>query len=197
MENFDITITELEFKYLANDIKMKEFNKFATELNPEQRVEVSSWDIYYKSTGLALPFEFMRYRQGPKPELTIKIKANEKNNNARTEIDIPLNPGIPDQEVEHIVSSFCEQFGFKEEFRIFKFCSIFFYEKTDMVYYVTFNEEMKELDRFIEVEARKDRKFDSAEQAWALVHELEQKLSVFGITPKNRMKKSQWELNKR
>lgn len=197
MEKFDITTTELEYKYLANSVKMSDFNAFALSLNPEKRIEVSSWDIYFKSSNPSLPFEFMRYRQGPRPELTIKIKTNENNNNARTEIDVPLNPNIPEKEVEHIVASFCQQFGFKEEFRIYKFCSIFYYEKTDMVYYITFNEEMHEQDRFIEIEARKDRPFEKAEDAWKLVHELEQKFSIFGITPQHRMRRSQWEMNKK
>jgi hypothetical protein len=84
-----------------------------------------------------------------------------------------------------------------ENFRIFKYCSIFFYEKIDTVYYVTYNEEMKETGRFLEIERRKDVPCESEAEAWELVKGFEQKFAIFGITPQHRMKKSQWERNRR
>lgn len=198
MSKFNIKTQELEFKHDASEIKLTKFNEFAKSLNHEKYLEVASWDIYYAPIKESdLDFEFMRLRLGGKPELTIKKKTDPNNNNSRIEIDVPLDPKATAAELEEVASAFCDQFGFVENFRLFKYCSIFFYEKTDLVYYISYNKEMKELGRFVEVEARKDVPQDSEEEAWRLVKELEAKLSIFGITPQTRTKKSQWERNKK
>lgn len=184
---FDIEIEELEFKYSAEEIKLTDFVKFAESHNPERRLEVSSWDVYYSGSGL--PFEFMRFRNGPKPELTIKMKTNEKNNNHRTEIDVPLSLDAP----ERLINKFVNAFGFKENFRIYKYCDIYWYEKLDIVYYVVYDKDMKEIGKRVEIEARKDYPFKTAEEALAVVKEMEQKMAEIGITPQKRMKKSNWE----
>lgn len=196
MENFNIKVREIEFKYDADKagVKLTKFDQFAKTLNPQFRVEVGSWDIYFSPTkDMGLPFEFMRLRMGSKPQLTIKVKTSATNNNDRIEVDLPIDNTTPQEEIEEIGAAFCAQFGFVENFRIFKYCSIYFYEKTDFVYYIVYNEEMKETGRFIEVEARKDVKFDTVEEATEAVKKLEAELSVFGITPQNRTKLSQWE----
>lgn len=195
MPQFDIKTREIEYKYNAQSVKMDKFIEFARSLKPEKELQVASWDIYYahpKST--SLPFDFMRLRMGNTPELTVKIKTTEINNNDRIEIDVPLRP-IPF--LSEIVSAFVKLFGFEENFRIHKYCEIFFFEKADMVYYIAHNENMEETGRYIEIEARKDVEFSSHEEAVALVKEWEQKLSYLGITPQHRIKKSQWEMNKR
>lgn len=197
---FDISVNELELKYDASEVKLSEFNKFSWAEKPEKYIEAHSWDIYFsvdKDATNAFPFEFMRLRLGSKPELTIKIKKTDKNNNSRTEIDVPLDPNISNNELNKIISEYCKQFNFVENFRIFKYCSIFFYKEIDTVYYVTFNEEMKEIGRYLEAERRKDVPCESEDAAWELLREWEQKFSVFGITSRNRMKKSQWEINRR
>lgn len=198
IENFDIITNELEFKYDGSHVTLTNFNKWAESQNPIKKIEVGSWDVYYSITEKNnFGFDFIRLRLGPKPELTIKIKKNDNNNNDRVEIDLPLNPNAPQKEIEHLARKFCEQLGFIENFRIFKFCSIYLYEKTDAVFYISYDKDMKENGRFIEVEARKDVKFDNKEEAVAGIEALEKKLTVFGITSKNRMKLSQWERNRK
>ena len=186
---------ELELKYDASNVKLSKFNEFARSLNPVKEIEVYSWDSYYANPAKNdLNFEFLRYRQGPTPELTIKEKTDDKNNNQRIEIDLPLDPNRCSEED---VAMFCERFNFKLNCKIFKWCSIFFYEKTDMVFYIVYDEEMKEKGRYVEIERRKDVPCNSAEEALAEVKELEKKLEVLGISPQMRMKKSQWELNRK
>ena len=196
METFDIKIQELEYKYRADGISLAKFQIFAEEQGPVKVVYVGSYDTYFSlidknssitTTGL----EFVRYRQGTKPELTIKIKTKEANNNSRVEIDLPLTK----KATKYLVTAFLKWFGFKENFEVYKDCYIYFYEKIDIVYYIVKSEENgKKIAAFIEIEARKDAKFDSEEQAWTLVKEMEQKLSVLGITPANRLRKSMWEM---
>src|SRR3990172_8222187 len=101
-EQFDIETEELEFKYSSEDIKLTDFVKFAESHNPKKRLEVASWDVYYNApTGRS--FEFIRLRGGPGPELTIKKKRNEKNNNRRFELDMRLAPNAPFWEAETFV----------------------------------------------------------------------------------------------
>ena|ERR1700677_3038384 len=199
MEDFDIKVRELELKYSKDDVKLTEFNKFAWDLIPVKYLEVSSWDHYYGYLGKDKDnqVEFIRYRDGVKPELTIKMKTDEKNNNDRVEVDVPLEPNMNHEDRKHFVEEFCKSLNFELNFSRYKYCSIFFYEKVDIVYYITFDPEMKEKGRFLEIEARKDYPFASKEDAWKEVEEMEKKFSVFGITPQHRMKKSQWQLGKK
>lgn len=195
MENFNITIREIEFKYDASDIALTTFEAFAESMAPKERIEVSSWDVYFsqkKSPNPDLP-EFIRLRLGSRPELTTKQKTDDKNNNSRVEIDVPLNPNKTDKELSALVGAHVGVFGFEENFRVYKYCSIYFYEKFDIVYYIVYNQEMKEQGRFIEIEALKEYPFTSEEEALACVKEVEQKMSAIGISPQKRTKKSMWE----
>lgn len=184
---FEISTTELEFKYAIDDLKLSEFVKFAESMNPKKELEVASWDFYY--SGPNLPFEFMRFRNGPSPEITIKIKNNEKNNNSRVEVDLPLNISVK----EWLVSKFVGLFGFKENFRIYKHCQIYWYEKLDIVYYTMFDKNMVEIGRRVEIEARKDYPFPNQTDAIEEIKSMEKKMSAIGISPQKRMKKSNWE----
>lgn len=189
---FNIKTRELEFKYLANDIKLADFKRLCAGLNPERVLEVGSTDIYYSSRNREkhkLNFDFLRFRTGDKPELTLKIKS-ETSNNDRTEVDLPLRPT---EDLNELVESYCQQLGFEENFRIFKSCFIYFFEKTDFVYYVVYNKEMKEVGRFIEVEARKDYPFKTKEEAYLSIKDAEKSLEVLGITAANRTRNSQWD----
>lgn len=197
MDKFDIKTREIEFKYDAKGISLSQFNEVAKSLKPQRFIEVSSWDIYYAPVGeSSFQFEFMRLRFGPNPQLTIKVKTTEKNNNDRIEIDIPLDPGSSQEYLTDVVAAYCKQLNFKENFRIYKWCQIYFYEKTDMVYYIVSDGDMKEKGRFIEVEARKDSPIETLEEAEEVVKKLERQLSALGLTPQNRTKLSQWERNR-
>lgn len=194
MESFDIRTTEIEYKYAADTISLSKFNQFAKSLNPSKYIEVGGWDIYYASKiPNTYPFEFMRLRLGDKPELTVKIKTDDKNNNNRIELNLPLDRTKTNEDLETVIAPYCKLFGFVESFRIFKYCSIYNYEKTDIVHYTVFNEEMKELGRFLEIEVLQNSDVKSEAEAWELLKDLEQKLSIFGISPQNRSKKSQFE----
>lgn len=187
-EEFNIELTELEFKYSADDIKLSDFTAFAESMIPERRLEVASWDYYY-SAPANLPFEFMRFRNGPSPELTIKMKTEGKNNNNRFELDLPLSTKVADW----MIKKFVDLLGFKENFRVYKYCDIYWFQNLDIVYYIIYDVNMKELGRRIEIEARKDYPFKSSEEALQEVKGMEMTMAAIGITPQKRMKKSMWE----
>jgi len=184
---------EVEFKYDASDVSLAEFNTFSRSLNPVKVIEAYSWDHYYAATDPNAKVEFLRFRKSTFPQLTLKVKLDEKNNNQRIEVDLPLDGRMSDLELQEYVDLFCEQMGFKLNFSIFKYCSIFFYEKYDTVHYTVFNENMKETGRFMEIEARKDYPFQSLEEANQVVREVEQSLSPLGISPQKRQRLSMWE----
>ena len=186
--DFNIETTELEFKYDGSDIKLSKFVEFANSLNPTKRVEGTGWDYYYSGDGQN--FEFIRFRQGGLSELTIKIKNSEKNNNDRFELDLPLSMSVSQWMVEKFVSLL----GFKENFRVYKYFDIYWFEKVDIVYYTIYNKEMVEIGRRVEIEARKDYPFKTAEEGMIEVKAMEQAMSEIGITPQKRLKKSMWEM---
>lgn len=191
--NFDIRKHEIELKYNAKDVTIQAFQKFCEELKPLDYNNVSSWDTYYSGDVEGVDFDFVRHRQDNPPQLTVKEKLNENNNNQRIEVDLLLDNSTNEEDVQR----FCERLGFTFNFKLFKSCYIYWYDKVDLVYYIAYDEEMREKGRFIEIEARKDRSFESAEEAWELVREWEKKLTKFGITPNHRIHKSQWEMNRR
>ena len=190
-EKFDSEIRELELKYKADEISLLDFKQLCESLSPVSHLEVAGWDTYY--SGLGQKFEFLRHRQGDKQELTVKIKTNEKNNNDRVEVDLPLIKNADPK----IVAKFAESLGFLENFRIYKYCYIYFYEKVDLVYYITYNKSMKEVGRYIEIESRKDVEKENEQEAWKTVKEFEQTLGALGLTAANRMKRSLWEIYKK
>jgi hypothetical protein len=87
--------------------------------------------------------------------------------------------------------------GYKKNFSIFKTCKIAFLEKAVLVYYVVYDENLNEKKRFIEVEAKETYNWSSEEEAWATVVEYENMLAPLGISAKNRLKKSLFELFKK
>jgi len=186
MENFK----ELEFKFKADDVKLQEFTKFVSQYNPDVRKDVSSWDYYY--TNETNQEEFIRYRESDKPELTIKRKVNNNNNWERVEVDLPLDSERIDKQT---VDAWVALEGYKQNFSIYKTCFIFWVGNINTVYYIVYNENMKEVGRFIEVEVNKDAVPKlGVDKAFAELKEFEQGLATLGLSPQNRLKRSLFEM---
>lgn len=176
---------EIETKYSADDIDMKDFVDIVDALHPEW-IMVSSYDDYFTND----KDEFIRYRyHDTMGELTIKRKTNDANNLNRIEVNLPTN-GKSSATVEAFVSLL----GYKLNFSIFKTCKIGLLNKAVLVYYVVYDRNLNELRRFIEVEAREDFNWASEQDAWDEVLKYEAMLAPLGITSKNRLKKSLFEL---
>lgn len=149
---------------------------------------VSSYDDYFTNN----KDEFIRYRHGDDiGELTIKRKTTDLNNNNRVEVNVPT-----DGKSSTAITAFVGLLGYKKNFSIFKTCKIAFLEKAVIVYYVVYDENLNEKKRFIEIEASEQYNWSSEEEAWAEVMKYEKILAPLGITPKNRLKKSLFELFK-
>lgn len=179
---------EIETKYYADNISMDAFVKLVAPLNPEW-VMVSSYDDYFTNT----QDDFIRYRyHDHMGELTIKRKTINSNNNNRIEVNLPTQG-----KASTTVGAFVDLLGYKLNFSIFKTCKIAFLEKAVLVYYIVYDENLNEKQRFIEVEANEKYNWTSEQEAWDEVIKYEKMLEPLGITSKNRLRKSLFELFKK
>jgi adenylate cyclase class IV len=177
---------EIETKYAAENIKREAFLNIVGSLSVRKKMNVSSCDTYFVNDA----GDFVRYRHtDDRGELTIKRKTNKSNNNDRIEVNLPT-----DGNNINTVEAFCGLLGYKYNFDIFKTCNIFWIDRVVLVYYVIYDKELKELRRFIEIEADEDLEWESEEQAWAEVVKYEKLLEPLDITPQNRLRKSLFEI---
>jgi adenylate cyclase class IV len=177
---------EIETKYDATNIKMEDFLKVIDQLPVRDKLLVSSYDEYYTNKDS----DFIRYRHSnDRGELTIKRKVNEANNNDRVEVNLPTQG-----DNVQTVSAFVGLLGYGHNFSIYKTCNIFWTGKVDLVYYVVYDKEFKEKRRFIEIEADEHLEWESEDEAWNEVVKYEKLLEPLGITPKNRLRKSLFEI---
>lgn len=178
---------EIEFKYDAADIEMEKFIDMVEEMKPEKRMLVSSYDDYFTDD----KGNFIRYRyHDSRGELTIKRKVTDKNNNERVEVNLPTG-GDNFEATE----AFVNLLGYKHNFGIFKTCKIYWVDNVVLVYYVVYDKKgLKESRRFIEIEADEEKTWANEEAAWAHVEKYEKLFEPLGITSRNRMRKSLYEL---
>lgn len=180
---------EIEFKYDAGSIEMAKFLELMETMTARKRMTVSSYDDYFIDAN----GNFIRYRHHDgRGELTIKRKTSDKNNNERIEVNVPTAG-----DNLQTVTAFCDLLNYKHNFGIYKTCKIFWVDKVVLVYYVVYDKELKELRRFIEIEADEDLKWTSEQEAWDEVAKYEKLFEPLGITPKNRLKKSLYEIFKK
>lgn len=197
---------ELEYKYDAHKVDLKTFESLMKRLRSkfEDKAivkKIGSWDTYYTNP----QGEFLRFRQNPhKPELTYKKKTSAKNNQNRIEINLPLAIGETKnlkKEMEHleaVASAFVQYQGYTENFKIYKDCVIYFFGDLNFVYYIVYDEKMKERRRFIEIEFSEEAAFEKTEQEiLQALDRCEQMLSPLGLTKRNRLRKSLFETFKK
>ncbi len=181
-----VNFMEVETKYRVPGLKLPLFRGMAESLKPKRYIEAAGYDYYYVKDG----DEFIRYRAGDLHQLTIKKKTLEANNYVRHEVNLGLKP----QDRRHTVDAFCAALGYKYNFAIFKSCFIYYFEEFDVVYYTVYDENMDEVERFLEIEMLEDYPWPSQEAAWARLLEIEHQLKPLGITPQSRVKRSLFEM---
>jgi adenylate cyclase class IV len=176
---------ELEYKYDADEVSLKEFEALVNEYEPRWMM-VSSYDEYF----VKKDDDFIRYRyHDNNGELTIKKKTTEANNNTRFEVNMKVEPNGSKN-----VYAFVDAMGYKFNFKIFKTCKIAFLEKVVLVYYVVYDAELNEKRRFIEIEANEDYNWPSEQAAWDEIHAYEDKFFKLGLSPQRRLRKSLFEI---
>lgn len=182
---------EIETKYNANDIKTKDFKNCVEKLRPTRTDHVGSFDYYYIRSGKTE--SVLRYREGAKPELTVKKKSTDSNNFVRVEVNIRLSP---ETKVEDI-AEFARLQDYEHNFTIYKVCLIYHWDLHNVVYYVVYDQELIEQARFIEIELKEGHDWGTEENAWAYLCEVERQYESLGLSPKKRLRKSLLEMFRR
>jgi adenylate cyclase class IV len=181
--------SEIETKYNACEISLESFKKACDATNPHRIEAVESYDHYFTKGS-----QFIRYRQGEPPQLTMKNKTTESNNYSRTEVNLDIARDVNKETVE----KFCSMLGFKPNFSIYKHSFIYWYQYFNTVYYVIYEDESKkkELGRSIEIEMSETYPWNNEKEVWDSLLWVEKQLGGQGllITPQRRMKRSLFEM---
>lgn len=177
---------EIEFKYYAKIDGLSKFDDLVISKGPLKYVQASGYDhfFYNKNDSSA----FIRFRDGQDKELSLKRKEPGKDNNVvRTEINIPLERFL----VSEDVFTYCEELGYKYTGSIFKNCFIYNFLDYTLSYYVCYDNNMREMGRFIEIEVSN---VGSDENCLHDLIVLEKVWKCLNISPASRVKESLFEL---
>lgn len=178
---------ELEYKYRADNVSLDTFQAFCQAQSPIGVVTASGYDYFYADP--RREGDFLRHRIGPEfNQLTLKRKLSD-NNILRDEYNIMLAQGTQVSQIDAMAKSF----GFEFNRRIFKNVFVYQFEKYNICFYSCYDDNLKELGRFVEIEMAEDYPWETEGQARQLLQILEDKAGSLGLTYKNRMKKSLFE----
>jgi adenylate cyclase class IV len=182
---------EVEAKYNAENITLTEFKEFCLAREPKvlNIVEAAGFDYFYSHP--KEPDAFYRHRMGPAfNQLTFKRKTTQGNSNIRIERNVDLALHTTKEQV----AAEMEEHGYKFNMEIFKTCFVYFYDWYVLSYYVCYDKDMKELGRYIEIEASEHHDWHTEQEAWDAVVVMEKLCKPLGINPQMRIKRSLFEL---
>lgn len=184
--------TEFEAKYRVDGDKIYKFKEIVENIDsPYEFVYVQGPDYYF----LRKDGRFARYRKAEndktgRAEVTFKTKPEgAKNNITRKEYNWRVDK-TPFNEIYEALEGQDYMFNFK----ISKFCHIYKFKDVTLVFY-TVKDDMEKLDHFVEIE------LDEAsihklthDEAMDKIRHYEGILSPLGITYRNRLSKSLYEM---
>ena len=179
---------EIEFKYKA-DISLTEFQKFCKSRKPEQFVIVSGYDHFYSKIDDLN--SFYRHRVNlTENQLTFKRKTINDNNFIREEHNIDLPVSV----LEEKISAMCGVHGYTYDCSIFKNCFIYNYDYYTLVYYICYDTNLMENDRFIEIEVKEDFGWSDEQEAYNELLILERLFKPLGLSTEKRLHASLFEM---
>lgn len=179
---------EVETKYSASDILLERFRAFCALRDPKSYLNVAGYDHFYDNK--KDPKAFCRHRIGPDMnQLTFKRKLSPNDNYVRTEHNLDLVNASIEQ-----VSALVQEFNYSYNFSLFKNCFVYKYDWYTLVYYICYNEEMKEIGRFIEIEMCEDYTWANESDAWDQLLVMEKFCKPLGIDASKRIDESLYEL---
>jgi adenylate cyclase class IV len=205
----NLEFLEFETKYRVSDHLLVEFKQIL-EVQPDLKGFVyvegpDSFFTYSDSWFAANPQwdpkgTFIRYRKPSfgldkgRRQVTWKYKpANAKNNIQRKEHNWDIGETPEKVIIEQIQDS-----GAQFNASIIKNCHIYNFPDATLVFYVVYdttNGKPEKSDYFVEIEVDEDTIHNlSEDQAWAVIEKYEAVLAPLGITAKNRLKKSLFEM---
>ena len=185
--------------YYTNEHMTKKLSDFAETLPSGNKKALQ--ELLAESVQQFPPF--MRYRRpafgldGDRRELTTKYKQEgAKNNVQREEKNIRV-----DNSKEDTVTKFVEDLGYKLNFSIWKTCHIYNFDDATLVFYMVYdttNGKASKMDNFVEIEVSEEKISGmTKDQAWDIVTKYEKALESIGISARNRLRKSLFEMYRR
>lgn len=188
-ETLDV-FTEFETKYRVEGDTQFKFKSLVSEADYKNFIYAEGPDYYFtKPDG-----SFLRYRKATtekRAEITIKEKPEgAKNNILRKEVNWRVDYTNKDTIYEG-----AEMMGYTFNFSIWKACHIYkMRDNTTLVFY-TVRDEENNVEHFIEVELDESGIGALTEdKAWELIRQWEDFLAPLGITYRNRLTKSLYEM---
>lgn len=183
---------EIELKFKADKISIKDFRKFCESRAGYEYITTSGFDQFFESPKDSTGFLRHRKENSRFNQLTFKRKLAEKNNFIRNEINISLGLEVTESQV----TALAKELGYDFSFALFKNCFIWKFPLYTLVVYVCYDDNLKEIGRFIEIEMDEDHDWGSEDAAWQALTNLEKQLEPLGITAQNRVKRSLFEMFK-
>jgi adenylate cyclase class IV len=185
--------------YYTNEHIVKPFQDFAETLKEKDKEKLLK--IIDETINQFPPF--MRYRRpshgldGDRKELTTKYKqTGSKNNIQREEKNLRV-----DNTDEETIKAFVSDMGYKTNFSIWKTCHIYNFDDATLVFYSVYDTtdgKASKMDNFIEIEVSEEKVAEmTEEEAWGVIEKYEKALESVGLTAKNRLRKSLYEMYKR
>lgn len=205
MENKEtLPFHEFEVKFRVDESKLNEWKQICTKIkesNPKDYkgfVYVDSDDLYYtkKSSNPDVDYEFVRYRfseHEKRAELTTKRKLKDSNNIIRKEQNVRVDGNSKDTINEFIT----EGLGYEFNFKITKYVQIYIFKDVTLPFYTVIDDKGTR-DTFVEIEVNEELLHSiNEDEAWEIIKKYETLLSGLGISSKNRLRKSLFEMYKK
>jgi adenylate cyclase class IV len=192
-EDIDTDFLEYESKYAVDvDVMFRFKNLVESNEDVKSFLYAEGDDVYYSKGD-----EFLRHRlaaqDSSKSELTYKSKPEGASNNvARTEVDLRV-----DKCDVHTVRKFTEVLGFKYNFRITKYCHIYFAKDATLVFYSIKDHDSKKgtSDHYIEVEVDKELSSKlTKDECRAIMRKWENFLEPIGIKYQKRLHRQLFDI---
>lgn len=180
---------EIETKYKVDNDKFYKFEEIVSEMDFKQFIVAVGPDVYFtKPDG-----SFLRYRKAlteKRSEVTMKERAVGTNSSiVRKEINWRVDATPKDAIIEGI-----RMMGYDYNFTIHKHCYIYKFKDATLVFY-TVRDEDKGIQSFIEIEVDEEAaSHQSIEVSMEVIKKYEEILAPVGITYRNRMNKTLFEL---
>ena len=193
---------EFEVKFRLDEGKLNEWKQLVRnyrDSDPDNYKEftyVDSDDIYYtrKSISEDVDYEFVRYRfaddrKNKRAELTTKKKLKSSNI-----IRIEHNVRVDNNDKATIEGFLTTGLGYEHNFTICKYVQIYKFKDATLPFYTVVDENGKR-DTFVEIEVDEDLLHKiNEDQAWEIIKKYEAILAPLGITARNRLRKSLFEM---
>jgi adenylate cyclase class IV len=189
-------LTEFETKYRVEPHYLTEFKRLMSTIPDLHRfLYVEGPDEYWVRDG-----DFARYRRpehgldNGRAELTMKKKPEgAKNNIIRREWNWRVD-GTPAETIREGL----KDLGFAFNFSVWKSCHIYNFEDATLVFYTVYdttNGKASKTDSFVEIEVSEEHVSKmTEEQAWSIIEKYEKILATIDLTPRNRMRRSLFEI---